>query len=114
MIDLNGRWPERLRSAGRILIAIEFVFAVGVIIYSGWHVLPDVLSGSPPALLVRFEASCDSVQATLPCHVSTEELTPGRYRIATDVAASRMTLLLSPNLAAAGARVLAVRSAALK
>jgi len=114
MIDLNGRWPERLRSAGRILIAIEFVFAVVVIIYSGWHVLPDVLSGSPPALPVRFEASCDSVQATLPCHVSTEELTPGRYRIATDVAASRMTLLLSPNLSAAGARVLAVRSAALK
>ena len=93
MIDLHGRWPERLRSAGRILIVIEFVFAVGMIIYSGWHVLPAVLSGSPPALPVRFDASCESLQATVPCHVSTEELTPGRYRIATDVAASRMTLL---------------------
>ena len=114
MIDLNGRWPARLRTAARILIAVEFAFVVCVIIYSGWHVLPDVLSGSPPALPVRFEASCDSVQASLPCHVSTAELTPGRYRIATDVAAARLTLSLHSGLSAEGARILAVRSAGLK
>jgi hypothetical protein len=95
----------------RIVICVELAVATGALVYLGGHLVGDVFAGSPPALPVHIEASCDGSASTPPCHVSITELYRGRYRLTTDVPATRLALELTPPAAVSQARALLLRVA---
>jgi hypothetical protein len=95
---------------GRVIVCVEFAVAAAAIIYLGFHLFNDVFAGSPRALPVSIEGSCEGTAPSSSCSVSVTELYAGRYRITTDAPAARLTLILAPK-AAARARALLVRLA---
>jgi hypothetical protein len=92
----------------RALVCAEFAFGAGVVIYLGGHLFGHVFTGSPPAVPVRVEATCETASGAS-CHASVIELYKGRYRISTLEPAARLTLNLTPPEEFARARKLLVR-----
>ena len=87
---------RRAASIGRVAIAIEFVVALAIVVYAGLRNYRDVFNGAPSAVPARIvSASCTPSGADGNCHASAQELTPGRYRIATDIAAGALTIDLA-------------------
>jgi hypothetical protein len=94
---------------GRVVVSVEFVLAVAAIAYAGLHDFSDVFAGSPPALPAHIDASCEAIAPISPCRASIMELNAGRYRIATDVAAAKLTIGLDRTFPAQRAHSLLVR-----
>ena len=107
------KWPsaDGVTRCARVLVWLEFTLAVSAMVYLGFHLFGDAFAGSPPALPVLINASCDGSPSASSCHVSLTELYRGRYRMTTDVPAERLTLDVAPQAAGARARALLVRLA---
>jgi hypothetical protein len=87
---------------------------VGLIAYFGSVVFRDVYRGIPASIPVSaLAARCESVSPGGPCETTVVALNPGRFRVATSVPASSVTIQVSDSAAAANARWLLVRSAVL-
>lgn len=78
----------------RTVVAIEFVVAAAAIIYAGVHDVDAVFSGSPAGIPLRIVATCEAAEPSRPCDVVTDELNPGRYRVATSAPAASLILEL--------------------
>jgi hypothetical protein len=75
-------------------------------------IIRDVYSGIPPAVPVSaLSATCDDGSAPASCTATVVKLNPGRFRVATSTAASRVTLQVDDPAAAATPRFLLARSA---
>jgi hypothetical protein len=85
-----------LSRLGRTAIAAEFALAVAIIIYAGFHDVRSVFVGAPPGLPVRLDATCESADSESPCRVTVTELSRGRFRVATDAPATRLTMAFDP------------------
>jgi len=85
---------RRVGTTARIVIGVEFLFAVAVILYVGLREYRNVFDGAPPAVPVQVAASCGGAVASATCHATVQEFTPGRHRIATDTA-GRLTVRVS-------------------
>jgi hypothetical protein len=105
---LNALSIGSLTKFARAVVCIELAFAAGAVIYLGVHLSADVFAGSPPALPVRIEASCEGGSGSS-CHASVMELYKGRYRIWSAEPAGRLTLRLAPRTDLVRARALLVR-----
>src|SRR6266478_1259413 len=77
---------------GLVAIVAEFVLAIAIILYAGFHDIPDVFRGSPPAVPARIVVACVPIDRTMPCEASVFELNPGRYRVATTVPSATLTV----------------------
>ena len=96
MIRLRpGVMLGRLAAAGRVIVWAQFTLAVVAIVYLGFHLFPVVFGRSPRPLAGRINARCRGADAQTSCNVSISELTPGRYRVSTDVPASNVTFVTS-------------------
>ncbi|PYR36990.1 MAG: hypothetical protein DMF93_18785 [Acidobacteria bacterium] len=95
MIGIAPSSRSWLGRVGRAVVGVELVIAVAVIIYAGLHDVDAVFSGSPPGIPARIAASCRAIDSAASCSVVIDELNPGRYRVATSVAAASMTIDLS-------------------
>lgn len=80
---------------GRVAIVAEFVIAIAVILYAGFHDIPDVFRGSPPAVPARIAVACVPIDRTAPCEASVFELNPGRYRVATTAPSSSLAVTIN-------------------
>ena len=103
------RLVARLARFARVVVCVEFALAAAAMVYLGFHLFRDVFAGSPRALPVHIEASCEGAAAASPCNGSIDELYPGRYRITTDAPAARLALRLSPPEIVGRARALLIR-----
>jgi hypothetical protein len=81
----------------------------GALLALGVHLFREVFVGSPPAVPVRFDASCVSAAPTSPCRASMIELNRGRYRIVTDAPTVRLNLKVASDMAGARARAVLLR-----
>ena len=109
MTALEWLSAGRLATWGRVVVWVEFAVAAAAIGYLGFHLLGDVFTGSPRALPVHIEASCEGTAPSSSCQASIAELYPGRYRITTDAPAAHLTLVVAPQAAVARARALLIR-----
>ena len=101
----------RLAAVGRVIVCAEFAVAVAAIIYLGVHLAPIVLGQSPSPLGVQISALCRSADSQTPCRASVLQLTPGRYRIATDVPASNVTVVTGPQTVMGRTKILLIKIA---
>jgi hypothetical protein len=76
------------------VIAVEFAVAVAIIAYAGFHDIRTVFVGAPAGLSIRYRAVCRSADSESPCRAQMTEISPGRFRAATDGPASDLTVLV--------------------
>jgi len=100
---------RRLARFARVVVCLEFALAAIAMVYLGFHLFIDVFAGSPQALPVHIEASCQGTAPASSCRTSIFELYPGRYRITTDTRAARLSLVLTPPDAVVRARAGLIR-----
>jgi hypothetical protein len=81
----------------RAAIAVQFVAAVGLIIYAGLHDVVPVFRGGPAAVASDVSGTCTTGDASTPCAVRVTALNQGRYRVATTVPAASLTLTVTPS-----------------
>jgi hypothetical protein len=109
-VKVPGRTRLRwLPVAARAALSAELALAIGCFLFLGFHLFGDVFAGSPPALTAQLAATCESTEPASSCHASVMELYRGRYRVTTDVAAARLTLVLEPQESTQRAKALLVR-----
>jgi hypothetical protein len=94
-----------------IVVGAEFAIAIALIVYAGCHDLRDVFVGAPAGLRIEVSGRCQAADTESPCHVIVTELSYGRYRLATDVAASSMTAAIAAPDSVGEARVVLVSAA---
>src|SRR5262245_832405 len=97
-----------LSRIGRMLLAGEFVLAVVIIVYAGFHDIRGVFFGAPAGLPVRFDATCHAAESESQCHVTVTELSAERFRLATDTPAETLTITVTSQRAMESARHLLV------
>jgi hypothetical protein len=108
--ESTSRGTSRLTRLGRSVIGAQFMLAVAIIVYAGFHDFNDVFAGSPSAVATGIVGSCEAAEGYRPCDVALVELNPGRYRIATSVASIELRVNLKTH-GPARARTLLVRAA---
>lgn len=94
----------------RVLVAV--IAAVGLVGYLSRPLYRDVYAGVPASIAVpTLRASCEADVETAKCDTIVSTLNAGRFRVATSIPSSRVTITVGDASAIARARFLLVRTA---
>jgi hypothetical protein len=93
----------------RVLVAV--IAAVGLVGYLSFPLYRDVYAGVPASIPIsEVRATCDAGAASATCGTLVSRLNAGRFRVATTIPASRVTMTVADAPAIARTRFLLVRT----